>query len=108
LKDVFIQNLRKYRRIRGISQIKLAGLCGSSTSYISQIEIGGKFPSIDMIDRMAKALDIKPYLLFVEEKGAEAPPEPLPPLSYSMPEAVKENLIRELTSALSRVVKRQP
>jgi transcriptional regulator with XRE-family HTH domain len=106
LRAVFIQNLKFYRKIRRISQMKLADLCDSSTSYIGQIEIGNKFPSIDMIDRMAKALNIRPYLLFMDEAGAGASLEPLPPRPYSMPETVREELVRELTSAMSRVVKR--
>ncbi|MDR1836545.1 MAG: helix-turn-helix domain-containing protein, partial [Treponema sp.] len=47
LRDVFVQNLRKYRRYRGISQMTLAELCGTSTSYIGQIEIGNRFPSLE-------------------------------------------------------------
>jgi transcriptional regulator with XRE-family HTH domain len=67
LKEVFVQNLRKYRRNRGISQMKLAEMCGTSTSYIGQIEIGNRFPSLDLIERIAKALQIGPHLLFFNE-----------------------------------------
>jgi transcriptional regulator with XRE-family HTH domain len=108
LKDVFVQNLKKYRASQGISQARLAHLCDSVTSYIGQIEIGNKFPSIDMIDRMAKALNIRPYLFFVDEIDVEGHQEkPPPPQPYAMPDVVKEELIQKLTNALSRVVRRQ-
>jgi transcriptional regulator with XRE-family HTH domain len=66
LREVFIQNLREYRRERGISQAKLAEECETSTSYIGQIEIGNRFPSLEMIEKMAAALQIKPYLFFCD------------------------------------------
>ena len=40
--------------------MKLAELCGTSTSYIGEIEIGKKFPSIEMIEQILKDLEIIP------------------------------------------------
>ena len=45
----------------------LAEKCGTSASYIGEIEIGKKFPSVEMVQKFAEALDIKPYKLFMEE-----------------------------------------
>jgi transcriptional regulator with XRE-family HTH domain len=106
LREIFINNLKKYRKLRGVSQTKLAHLCDSSTSYIGQIEIGNKFPSINMIAKIAKALEIKPYILFFDEseEGSQAA---LPPKLYVMPETIKEDLIRQLTAAVRRIVKKQ-
>ena len=47
--------------------MKLAEICNTSTSYIGEIEIGKKFPSIEMIDKIAEALNIKTYFLFIDE-----------------------------------------
>jgi transcriptional regulator with XRE-family HTH domain len=106
LKYVFIQNLKKYRKIRGFSQMKLAELCNSSTSYIGQIEIGNKFPSIDKIEKMALALNVKPHRLFFDELDPGDDDEPSPHREYTMPEPVKNELLR-LTSAIRRMVKSQ-
>lgn len=85
--------------------MKLAELCDSSTSYIGQIEIGNKFPSIDMIERMAQALQVKPYLLFFDE--FDPGDDELPPKrEYALPETVKNELLR-LTAAIRRVIKSQ-
>ena len=62
--ELFIANLKDFRKLRKISQEKLAGLCGSSQAYIAEIEVGKKFPSPDMIERIACALDIESYCLF--------------------------------------------
>lgn len=67
LQTIFINNLRKYRKQKKFTQEKLADLCDTDTSYIGQIEIGKRFPSISLIEKIAKALDIDAYVLFKEE-----------------------------------------
>jgi transcriptional regulator with XRE-family HTH domain len=47
--------------------MRLAELCDSSTGYIGEIESGKRFPSINMIERIAKALNIESYFLFRNE-----------------------------------------
>jgi transcriptional regulator with XRE-family HTH domain len=67
LKETFIRNLRAYRKKEGISQMKLAECCDTATSYIGDIEIGRRFPSIDMIEKIAGVLRIEPYHFFKTE-----------------------------------------
>jgi transcriptional regulator with XRE-family HTH domain len=67
LKEIFIRNLRICRKYNKISQKVLAQMCGTSTSYIGQIEIGNRFPSLDLIEKIASALGIKPYILFFDD-----------------------------------------
>jgi transcriptional regulator with XRE-family HTH domain len=108
LRDLFIVNLKKYRKIREVSQMKLAELCDTSTSYIGQIEIGNKFPSIEMIEKISKSLQIQPYLLFLDEDEADVQAAelwPLPKVSV-VPERVKANLLKQLNAAIVRIVKK--
>jgi transcriptional regulator with XRE-family HTH domain len=105
LKDVFIHNVKNYRALRGFSQMKLAELCNTSTSYIGQIEIGNRFPSLEMIEKIAKALQIRPNLLFLEEIDRNTT-EPLPSGKHVLPDSVKEDLIQRLTIAVRHIVKR--
>ena len=53
--------------------MKLAELCGTSTSYIGEIEIAKKFPSIEMVQKIAAALAVSPYKLFMAEDEKEYP-----------------------------------
>jgi len=64
---VFVQNMKKYRQIKGLSQMKLAEMLGTSTSYIGEIEICAKIPSLGMVERIAAALEVEPFRLFVED-----------------------------------------
>jgi len=64
-------NLRKYRKLMGLTQEKLAEMCNTDPCYIRQIEIGRRFPSLQYIERIAKALNIAPYRLFFDETNTE-------------------------------------
>jgi transcriptional regulator with XRE-family HTH domain len=64
IQDLFIANLKRYRKLHKISQLLPAELCDSSAGYIGEIESGKRFPSVNMIERMAKALKIESYFLF--------------------------------------------
>ncbi|MDR1786702.1 MAG: helix-turn-helix transcriptional regulator [Spirochaetaceae bacterium] len=56
--------MREKRRILGLSQAKLAEKVSTSTQYIGQIEVQNKFPSPEMLERIAAALEIDTPQLF--------------------------------------------
>ena len=64
---VFGTNVRKYRTQKKVSQEKFAELCGLHRTYISDIECFRRSFSLDNIQKIADALDIDTYKLFVEE-----------------------------------------
>lgn len=68
LQEIFISNLKKFRKAKNITQEKLAELCETETAYIGQIETNRRFPSINLIEKISTALDVEPYLLFKPEK----------------------------------------
>lgn len=57
-------NMKEQRRIRGLSQAKLAEKVNTSIHYIGMIEIERKFPSPEMLERIAGALGIDSPELF--------------------------------------------
>jgi len=65
--ELFIINLKDFRKAQKMSQSKLAELCGSSQAYIAEIEVSKKFPSPEMIERIASALHIESYCLFQDK-----------------------------------------
>jgi transcriptional regulator with XRE-family HTH domain len=69
LREIFIANLKKTRKQQKISQMDLAERCDTAASYIGEIEIGRKFPSVEMIEKIAGALNIEAYRLFVDEES---------------------------------------
>jgi transcriptional regulator with XRE-family HTH domain len=67
LQQVFMANMKKYRKERGLTQEKLAELCATDPAYIGQLENGRRCPSMVYIEKIATALGIAPCLLFYDE-----------------------------------------
>lgn len=65
--NVFASNLKKYRTALGLSQEEFADKCGMHRTYISAIECSRRSISLDNIQRIADALEIDTYKLFIEE-----------------------------------------
>ena len=64
---VFGSNLKKYRTAMGISQEAFDDKCGMHRTYISAIECYRRSISLENIQRIADALEIDTYKLFMEE-----------------------------------------
>jgi len=64
---IFVFNLKKYRKKNRLSQMKLAEMLNTSASYIGEIEICAKVPSLGMVEKIAAALKIEPFRLFVDD-----------------------------------------
>lgn len=52
-------NIRKYRKIRNLTQKELGETIGISNTYLSDIETGRTNPSIKTLKKIAKGLEIK-------------------------------------------------
>jgi transcriptional regulator with XRE-family HTH domain len=94
LQEIFILNLKKFRRTRGISQMNLADLCDTSGNYIGEIEMGRRIPSFEKIEKIASALQIAPYLLFVEEANKAEENQELKTKNYltKLPKKVRKEI----------------
>ncbi len=71
LLHIFATNVKQYRMEKNLSQERLAELSGLHRTYISSLERERRNISIDNIENIANALDIEPYLLFInsEKRG---------------------------------------
>lgn len=61
--------LRRMRSLRGLSTPKLAEMTGLSQQYISNIENGKKCPTLETLEKLARALRV-PTSYFTDEQGA--------------------------------------
>jgi transcriptional regulator with XRE-family HTH domain len=66
--NVFGTNLRKYRNELGVSQEKFAEMCGLHRTYISDIERFQRSIALENVQKIADALNIETYKLFVENR----------------------------------------
>ena len=63
---VFSYNLKKYRKKLGVSQKKFADMTGLHRTYISAVECGKRSIALDNVQKIADALGIETYMLFIE------------------------------------------
>lgn len=63
---VFGSNVRKYRKQSGLSQEAFAEKCGLHRTYISAVECCRRSISLENIQRIADALQVDTYQLFLE------------------------------------------
>ena len=89
---LFIQNLKKWRKIMGFSQEKLAEKCGTGHSYIRQLESGCGTPSFAFIGKIARALQIEPYQLFYDDAAKGQP------MRVKRMESIQKNLIEAVSN----------
>ena len=64
LRQVLALNMKEKRRILGFSQAKLAEKVNTAPTYIAMIELEKKFPSVEMLERIAGALHMDTTELF--------------------------------------------
>jgi transcriptional regulator with XRE-family HTH domain len=64
LRQLLALNIKGKRHMLGLSQAKLAEKVDTSTQYIAMIELEKKFPSPEMLERIAAALEIDAPELF--------------------------------------------
>jgi len=71
-RTLIAKNLKLARSRLGITQQELAERCGLSTNYLATLEICGKFPSSDTLEKLVEALNLRPYELFIADDDIEA------------------------------------
>lgn len=59
-RQVFATNLRRMRRAKGFSQESLAWEAGVNRSYMAKIETGKTWVGLEIICKLAGALEIEP------------------------------------------------
>lgn len=106
LKEIFIINLKKFRKLEGISQMKLAEACGTDVSYIGQIEMGKRFPSIKLIEKIAVVLGVEPYRLFMNDSGLQyGELNETEDFLIKIPANIRDKLIKRFNTAINSCVK---
>jgi transcriptional regulator with XRE-family HTH domain len=93
LREIFAKNLRENRRKCGFSQEKLAEKAGISTQYLAMMEIARKFPTAEVLERLAAAMNIKVYELFLID---HSPREEL--------ELLRQDIINEMKQTFGDIV----
>jgi transcriptional regulator with XRE-family HTH domain len=93
LRAILAHNMKARRQVLGISQAGLAEKVSTSTHYIGQIELKNKFPSPEMLERIAAALEIDSPELFFK-----------PPFQSDLFRHFQKGVLSELEKLVSELV----
>jgi transcriptional regulator with XRE-family HTH domain len=97
IRSLLSLNIKKRRQILGFSQENLAERVGTSTQYIGQIEQNKKFPSPEMLERIAEALELdSPQLFSMENYSKDAIQQFRENLKVNLEKAVDEYIDKGL------------
>lgn len=66
------ENLRNLRKSRGFKQHELAELAGVEDKTISRIEVGGNYPSVALMVKLAEILDCE-LIDILSGRGRKSP-----------------------------------
>jgi len=100
LKEILAKNLKENRRRLGITQPELAERSGLSTHYLGMIEIARNFPTADVLERLASALNINPHELFSVNVSPERAMEQLQ-------QKILDNMNRAMENALDKAIEKR-
>ncbi len=92
LEKLVIDNIKRIRKEKGITQEQLAEACNTATSYIGLMEIYKNTPKLSTIEKIANALSVEPQVLFQKI-------EPNPDNEKKI-ETIKNNVIKSLEKEL--------
>ena len=99
---LFISNLKEYRRNKGLSQKTLAEKCNAAHSYIRQLESGTGHPSFAFIEKLADALNIEPYKLFIDKTT----PRSEGSVSSELIETIKTDFLHKVADELDIAIQK--
>jgi transcriptional regulator with XRE-family HTH domain len=98
IKEILAANLRENRRKKGLTQEKLAELADMSLHYLATLELGNNFPSGEMIEKLAKALDIQAFQLFYPSSTPEG-------ALLHLEQSIVANIDKIVSNAVEQTVK---
>ena len=106
LREVFINNLKFYRKQKGLTQNELTLAIDKSYNYINSVEQGKMMPSFDVIEKICRILNIKPAQLFDENASPEnvktfSKDEYIERISSQLFNRLKETISHEIRNCLN-------
>ncbi|MDR1893595.1 MAG: helix-turn-helix transcriptional regulator [Spirochaetales bacterium] len=98
LREILAFNLKENRRRKGFSQDRLAEMAGISTQYLATVETCRKFPTPEVLERLAKAFGIETHQLF---EVSTTPEEALERLHRSIVTDIRQVVRETIQETLS-------
>ena len=103
IRDILALNLKENRRKLGLTQEKLSEKAGISAHYLAMVEVSRKFPTPEMLERLAKALEIEPHELFIV---SPSPQNELEKLRQEIKNDIENSLGEKLEQSIADAIEK--
>ena len=100
LEKTVIDNIKRIRKEKGITQEQLAEACNTATSYIGLMEIYRNVPKLSTIERIAAALGVEPQVLFQKREKDSSTERKIKAIKNTVMQSVEKELMRALREEL--------
>ena len=105
IREILAVNLKEKRRKKGLTQEKLAEKADMSIQYLAMLELAHKFPSGEMLERLANALGIETYELFAVAPSVNNEFKLLRNDIIYEVKTLNESLAKDITEKLIKAIK---
>jgi transcriptional regulator with XRE-family HTH domain len=95
--------LKQFRELKGLTQVEIEERTGLLRGYISRVENGHTVPTIETLERFARALDMPLYQLLYE---GEKPPRPLLTEAENIDDWASQGKGRRVFSKLQKAIQK--
>ncbi len=96
LEKTVIDNIKRIRKEKGITQEQLAEACNTATSYIGLMETYKNIPKLSTIEKIAAALDVQPQILFQKIEPDSNREKTIETLKNKLMDSLEKELLRSL------------
>ena len=104
LREIFSKNIKFYRTKNKLSQQELAEKCETATNYISEIETGRKFPSIEMIEKLSTVLEVPAWSFLYANAQENKEEKPVSATCDKLTNEKKEKILSEIFSEIQKII----
>ena len=96
LERIVIDNIKRIRKEKHITQEQLAESCSTATSYIGLMETYKNVPKLSTIEKISNALDVEPEILFKKNQIDSSKEEQINKIVNSVLKDMKKILYKSL------------
>ena len=100
LEHLVIDNIKRIRKEKRITQEQLAEKCNTATSYIGLMEIYKNIPKLSTIEKIAEALEVEPQVLFQNIDSGSNLEKKIERIKNNVMQSVEKELYRSLRDNL--------
>ena len=96
LEKTVIDNIKRIRKEKHITQEQLAEACNTATSYIGLMETSKNVPKLSTIEKIAAALNVEPEILFKKSEVEKKDEQKIRIITDTVIESIRKELYKAI------------